>query len=313
MIIRLLSLLLVVQLAVAAYLYWPRTVERNAPDALATLAADTVTQFTVSDGDSSVTLARAGDDWTLENGLSADPIKVANMLQALTEQQPGYPIANSASAPQRFKVAEDDFQRRIELASADGAQTVYLGTSPAFRKIHARRSDDDAVYLLQLNSYDAPTASASWLDRSLAAVSDINTLRLNERSFVLAEGVWADDSGLDANAAAMEDLVQALSRLQVTGIASDADRQLWEAGKTSLRLTASRGNGDEIALSLRENDGRYFLQSSAFDPLFTLSAYDAERLIDAQANITGAPEAKTQETMLKEAPAATDQPDSSPR
>ena len=39
MIIRLLALLLVAQLAVAAYLYWPKTVERSAPDALVTLAS----------------------------------------------------------------------------------------------------------------------------------------------------------------------------------------------------------------------------------------------------------------------------------
>ena len=313
MIIRLLALLLVAQLAVAAYLYWPKPVERSAPDALVTLASDTITQLTLSDGESSVTLARARDGWSLEDGLPADPIKVSGVLQTLTEQQPGYPIANSASAAQRFEVADEKFQRRIELVSGDSVQTIYLGTSPAFRKIHARRSGDDAVYLLELNSYDAPTASMSWLDRSLAAVSDINTLTLDERSFALADGVWADDSGLAADAAAMEDLVQALSRLQVTGIASDEDKQLGEAGETSLRLTAGRGNGDEIALSLRENDGRYFLQSSAFDPQFTLSAYDAERLIDARWNIVGLPEAGTQETMLEEAPAPADQADSPPR
>ena len=278
MIIRLLSLLLVAQLAVAAYLYWPKTVERSAPNALATLALDTVTRLTVSDGESAVTLTRAGDGWALEDGLPADPIKVGGVLQALTEQQPGYPIANSASAAQRFEVAEDDFQRRIELASADGAQTVYLGTSPAFRKIHARRGGDDSVYLLELNSYDAPTASASWLDRSL-----------------------------------MEDLLQALSRLQVTGIASDGDRQLWEAAETSLRVTAGRGNGDEVTLLLRENDGRYFLQSSAFEPLFTLSAYDAERLTDARENIVQTPDTGAQEMTEEETATAADQSDSPPR
>ena len=313
MIIRLLSLLLVAQLAVAAYLYWPKTVEHSAPDALATLASDTVAQLTVSDGESAVTLTRAGDGWALEDGLPADPIKVGGVLQALTEQQPGYPIANSASAAQRFEVAEDDFQRRIELASADGAQTVYLGTSPTFRKIHARRGGDDSVYLLELNSYDAPTASASWLDRSLAAITDLTTLNLAGRRFVLADGEWRDGSDQAADAPAMEDLVQALSRLQVTGIASDEDRQLWEAGETSLRVTAGRGNGDEVTLLLRENDGRYFLQSSAFEPLFTLSAYDAERLTDARENIIQTPDTGAQEMAEEETATAADQSDSPPR
>ena len=121
MIIRILSILLAVQ-------------RGPAPTLVSSVAREAVTKITVSDTQSEVQLTRSGDRWLLDSGLPADPVKVTAVLTALLEADPGYAIAASDSAARRFKVDADDFERRITLAGGDASASVFLGTSPAFRR-----------------------------------------------------------------------------------------------------------------------------------------------------------------------------------
>jgi hypothetical protein len=281
MTIRVLSLLLVAQLALVAYVYWPRESGPAVATALVEdLPAAAIQSLRISDGESVVALRRAGDAWLGEDDLPADADKVDLLLTALTATDPGYAIATSAGAALRFEVAEARFQRRIELTGAAGSEVVYLGTSPAFRKVHARRADAEAVHVIDLNSYDAPSAFASWLDRDLLALRDVTEISSDGFELRLDDGDWIATDGSSADPEAVASLLQAVAALRVTGLATEDEAALAEAGTTVLQLVATDAAGG-ATLTLIENDEQFFLRSSRYDALFGTSSYDAGRLRDA--------------------------------
>jgi len=289
MMIRVLSVLLAAQLVLTVILYWPRDTERGAPPSLVTaFGAAEVAQLRIDDGDETVTLRRDGDDgWRMEDGLPADGGKVEQLLDALTASDPGYAIARSDGAARRFEVADDSFERRVELSTGDATAIVFLGTSPAFRKIHARAADSNAVHVLRFNSYDAPAAAAGWLDRGLLAMRNVSRIGDGDLDLRLDDGEWrrgGDGDVVDADA--VDALVQGLASLRVTGLASDADREAAAAGEERARLSVT-GDGGAVQIAVIASDERYFLRSSAHDALFPTSAYDAERLLDALATLRG--------------------------
>lgn len=292
--IRVLSVLLALQLVVTLVLYWPRQQGAVPSEALVRgLGPESIERIGITDGEgASNALTREGDGWRLQSGLPADPGKVATLLTALTGGDPGYAIATSDSAATRFRVAEDDFERRIELAGDGTERVLYLGTSPAFRKVHARRDGEAGVFVIELNSYDAPTEDNSWLDRSLLAATDLSSLALYGVRLRLDGDRWVRDDGAEVDADAMEELIQALSRLQVSGLAGADDEEAAEAGE-ALRITLGEGDIASRLTVLDNSDSeRYYLSSDRFEPVFNTSAYDAERLIEAARTVAGIAEAE---------------------
>ena len=295
---RILSAILALQLALLAALYWPRSSGPVSAGALlAEMAGDALRRISIEGGDAqSVTLSRDADSapWQLASGLPADESKVAALLDALTERDSGFAIADSGGAAARFQLGDDAFERRIRLANADTERAVYLGSSPSFRKIHARREGESAVYVLELNSYDAPTTDNDWLDRSLLAVRNIDALTLYGIDFELGSEGWARGAGGAVDAAAMETLVQALASLRVSARVKDGDEDA-AAAEESLRLDVRSGDTDARLTLLEHSDSeadieRYYLSSDRYAGVFDTSAYDAERLLEAARSLAGLPD-----------------------
>ena len=295
---RILSAILALQLALLAALYWPRSSGPVSAGALlAEMAGDALRRISIEGGDAqSVTLSRDADSapWQLASGLPADESKVAALLDALTERDSGFAIADSGGAAARFQLGDDAFERRIRLANADTERAVYLGSSPSFRKIHARREGESAVYVLELNSYDAPTTDNDWLDRSLLAVRNIDALTLYGIDFELGSEGWTRGDGGAVDAAAMETLVQALASLRVSARVKDGDEDA-AAAEESLRLDVRSGDTDARLTLLEHSDSeadieRYYLSSDRYAGVFDTSAYDAERLLEAARSLAGLPD-----------------------
>jgi hypothetical protein len=295
-VIRILSVLLLLQLGTIVFLYWPQdraVVDREA--LVPGLPAGAVERILITDSEgTTVTLARAGEGWTFNGSLPADQVKIDTLLASLLTSDAGLAIATSESAAKRFRVTDADFERRIVLAGADGdrggdgsEETVFLGTSPSFRKIHARREGDASVFVVELNSYDAPTNAGAWLDRSLLAIRDVSGLELYGQRFELADDAWTRDDGEPADPEAIEQLLQALAGLRVSGISDETDEDAQAAGE-KLRMTIVSGD-ETIRVTVLDNpeSERFFVSSDRFDATFSTSAFDAERLIDAARSVGG--------------------------
>lgn len=268
--IRALTLLLLLQAGLIALLYWPDKAP-VVPGAL--LPADlVVSALQIADGNSEVELRREASRWTV-GGLPADADRVQRVLAAL-QREPGFAIARSASAAARFGVAEDDYERRIALDSPQESIRLFLGTAPSFGKIHVRRDGEDAIHVLELNSFDVPANVSGWLDRSLLAEKSPTSIELYGTRFDLTADGWQSAAGV-IDGAAIDGLVQGLATLQVSAVADPA--VTGDNITESLRLSV---NGNDLVLLHDPDADRYYLRSSRYEPIFDLSALDAQRLLD---------------------------------
>ena len=125
-----LSGLLALQLAGAVALAFisPDYGAYKANEPLITVDANVVEELAIdaSEGES-VTLRRQKNTWILPglHDFPADGTKVASLIERLGKLKRGLPVAVTSSAPKRFKVTEDSYERRIVLRGG-GEITVTL-------------------------------------------------------------------------------------------------------------------------------------------------------------------------------------------
>lgn len=281
--IALLVLAFVVQLGVLASRYWGVAGQSaDAHDGSARLlpAGIAVTHLRVSDEyDNETVLVTSGDRWVLPEllGLPADADRVNAMLAALDTEHL-WPVAHSTAARQRFQVADYLYQRKLEVTSADGREAViYLGTSPGFRKVHARNGERDAVVSIALNVHDVPANPGAWLDPRLLQIRAPVGIDADSYSLRFDNGAWISGFGGTPDPVEVEALLDTLRTLHVEGVASvDMHRELM-AAEAALELRV-RGLAGTVTLELFAADDRYFVLSSEYPLFFRLSRYDFDRL-----------------------------------
>ncbi len=280
-----LLLVLGIQVFLAAVVYWPQQAEMQEAPAAALLTIDPAAisgiQLTDDQGDE-VFLRRGDGGWLLPSrqDLPADSARVEALLRVLTREQPGYPAATSIAARQRFEVASYSFQRRVTLLGNDDAElgTVFLGTAPAFRRIHIRRDASDAIYSIAFNAFDAPASDSGWLDRRLLQVPQPRSIQ--GRGFSLAQmnsGDWQAADGASPEARELEALLASLANLQVDGIAGEDQQRSLAEMTPAFRVSATTAAGERhLAFYLLEQE--HFVHDPRFDLFFNVSAYDFDRL-----------------------------------
>jgi len=230
--------------------------------------------------DNETTLTKVGGHWfisDLEN-LPANSDKVDTLLERITGPDNGWPIAQSVVARQRFQVADYHYQRSLGfLAQGEQLATVYLGTSPGFRKVHARRKGQDAIYSITFNVFDASGASGAWLDPRLLQIRSPLSITADSYSLNRDSGNWLSGAGLAPDMRELEALLAALRSLQVDGVATeDARRELSET-EADLVLQV-RSLAGETTMEFFTAAEEHFVSSSEYRFFFKLSIYDFDRL-----------------------------------
>ena len=174
--IHILAAVLIVQVVLAVVL------DRAGPD-LSPSASDTpmivldgkpITRLVIDGIDSQVTLEKKSDHWVIPtiNDFSADQDKVAELINKLKSIKRNLPVSTSAASRERFRVADDGFERRIQVF-VDGSATaeIFLGTAPRSRMIHVRQREDTAVFETQMGLHHASATAQEWLDKALLQVA----------------------------------------------------------------------------------------------------------------------------------------------
>ena len=272
-----LGALLAGQLLVLAVLLAAQAGGVREPEPFLSFDADAADAVEVSNEDGSVRLAREGELWTLESGLPADDSKVTEMLDKLADAAGGWPVATSDSTAVRFEVTEDSHQRHIRIgAGDDDLADIYLGTSPGYRRVHARHADGGDVYAIDFSNYEAGVKAGDWLERSLlrpeGTLSRIE--RTGEEGFTLTrtdDDVWeAGDATLDADE--VRTFVGRFTGLNVTGT---SDAELPEQATATFHLTDDNGLQQ---LTLYQQDDDYLATSNRIAGQFEVASYIAERM-----------------------------------
>ena len=272
-----LGALLAGQLLILAVLLAAQAGGVREPEPFLAFDAEAADAVEVSNEDGSVRLAREDEQWVLEGGLPADESKVTEMLGKLADAAGGWPVATSDSTAERFEVTEESHQRHIRIAAGDDdLADIYLGTSPGYRRVHARHADGGDVYAIDFSNYEAGIKAGDWLERSLlrpeGTLSRIE--RTGEGGFTLTrtdDDVWeAGDATLDADE--VRTFVGRFTGLNVTGT---SDAELPEQATATFHLTDDNGLQQ---LTLYQQDDDYLATSNRIAGQFEVASYIAERM-----------------------------------
>lgn len=278
-----LLLILLIQALLVAVVYWPEAILESKPDPhrLTTVAPGQIDEIRIGDEyDNEAVLLRAGDRWLLPElgNLPVESAKVASLLEGLLSAESGWPVAESAAARQRFQVAAYHYQRRVSLLwEGEVIDTLYLGTAPAFRKVHARNEGKNAIFSIGFNNFDAPARDDAWLDPRLLQVRGPLAIAADTYSVQWRDGDWVSGSGQHPDERELEALLSALRSLQIDGVAGEDDQRILSEAEADLVLQISSLGGD-VTLELFSLEGNHFIYSSNHSLFFGLSAYDYDRL-----------------------------------
>ena len=278
---------LALQLLLSAALFWPRE-DSGEQDARAPLLALTgrIDRVVISDAENTVLLSLGENGWRMPeyHGLPVESARIERAVTQLPDLPRGWPVANSPGAAARFEVAEDAFQRRVEYFEGGTLLgTLYIGTSPGFRRVHARVADSDTVYAVEYNSFDLPAQAEQWLDKGLLQVDSVSAVTGLDYSLQLQDDVWRGDGDALPDPDAVDDLVNGLASLRVTGAADISVAAVLEEMAAPPTLTVEAGD-QRYDYRLFEIEDDYYIQRSDIPVYFGLSAFDYDRLNDVDAD-----------------------------
>jgi hypothetical protein len=321
--IGMLAVLLAAQLLLAVGMSFtgPNLAAHRQDAPLLALGEGAVDQLVIEDSDKTqIVLARQDDGWVLPatGNFPADGHKVDQLVERLKGLQRGLAVATTPGAQKRFKVSDDNFERRVTLARGDtNLATLYLGTSPGMHRVHARTGDDTAVYAVNFAVYEAPVKAMDWEDKTVLRIprNDIGKITLAELTLTRQPDKAAppdDDTGKPGqttwNSTGLADgemlkqadadaLAQQLADLLVGSVLGTEMKPEYGLEKPALVLGVQRTDGTavEYRLGKREADNDYVIKASSRPEYFRLPGFTGDALIKASAR-----------TKLVAAPGATD-------
>ena len=305
---------LAIQVAIVAVLLAVRSGGQASPAPFLEFDRAAVDGLAVANDEGEVSLVKQDDAWQLPDGLPADGAKVDGVLEKLADAG-GWPVATSTSVQERFEVADDNHQRHLTL-SVDGETVadIYLGTSPGYRKAHARRADDDDIYAITFSNFEAGVKASDWLDKSLLKPDGVLTGLHYDGAFALTkndDGAWTAESGASLDQTKVETLAGRFTGLTVTGVsettveavladvppegdavepgadeeaapADDATEEETDAAepKTPVKMTfALRDDAGTQTLTIRRmGETEYVATSDRLPGVYRLSSYIAEQM-----------------------------------
>lgn len=273
--------LLAFQLILAAVVFWAGgpSLGDSSQGPLFDFQAKTIDKIVLSDSENNITLTKQDGRWQLPEleQLPAQSDKIDDLLSNLASFTPNWPVATTTASLKRFEVADDSFQRRIQLYSGETLTgEALLGTSPGFHKSHIRKKGDDAIYTIALNSFELPVRSQDWLDKSLLRAGEIERIEGADFAIEKAEALWRFATGEGAPSGELDQdktlkLATALETLQIDGIADKAPEQ---EVKT---LKVKDKNGEWIYRFVQDGDD-YYVSRNDRKTVFTITKFDYDRI-----------------------------------
>ncbi|HSH05966.1 MAG TPA: DUF4340 domain-containing protein [Anaerolineae bacterium] len=281
---RILIGILLVQVVATIFVFRP---DNNAPTTgplFPDIVPADITSLTITDPDGqTLTLARTADGWVLPNAgdFPATATKVNPLIQKIIDIPTNRLITENSSSHRRLKVADDDYQMKVEFTTADEEYTLYLGTLANFRAAHVRRAGQDVTYQApNLNSSEFAPNPTNWLDPSYAQVNqaDLTTVTLtNPNGTFLFEkddtGQWLL-SGLNVNElfdeAALNLILNRLTNLrfqQPLGRQPQTDYGLTPPQAT-LTLNTTDGQTYTLDIGNSRNDGNTYIIKWSESPYY---------------------------------------------
>ncbi|MFT5710859.1 MAG: hypothetical protein ACI8QT_001559 [Halioglobus sp.] len=271
-----------IQTAMVAALYWPSAglMEVLNNDELVPFNADLVEEIHIGDdkGNEAV-LVKAGSRWILPDlaGLTVNPELIEGLLQGVMRARTGWPVASSVAARQRFALTDYNFRRRLTLIGrGELLGTIYLGTSPGFRRVHAKNSVQDAIFQISYTSADASAIDSDWLDKRTLQLHSPLSISSKNYSLHKQNDNWRSDTGEVPDSRELKALLLALSSVQIDGVATTSMQETLSIAVPEIKLSIETAD-KEIEFELFTVGEQHYIHCSDHSMFFTLSSYDFDR------------------------------------
>jgi hypothetical protein len=288
-----LSVLLVLQvmLVLGIFIYSQSARSNIESKSLLTFDTSKLSKVVLESMDDKVALRKNGSNWEIVEPyvLPIDSSKVDPLLEKLGSIEVGWPVTTSSRSHERFEVDTNTFQRKIQVYEEDKlVNGLYLGSSPGFKKAHARLKDENDVYDPALNVYDFPTRANDWLSKKLLALEECSLIKSSDYELTKSDEQWkfsSSDNVLplpEINTENVDKLVEAITSLRVTGIATETPDFTAE---DTVALNV-KGQEDYIYQFLKE-DNSYWVTRNDYDLSFTLTSTEYAKIADIKlSNLT---------------------------
>jgi hypothetical protein len=299
---RILAAVLVAQIVLVAVAFWPRPASVAGGESLFVgLEAEQITQLTISDVTGKrIKLAKETGDWVLPeaDNYPCTENKVPQFLEKIVTLKTNRLVTQTPASHKRLKVADDDFERKVELELADGTtRRLYLGSSPSYGATHVRVVGQNEVYLASLSSSDAGVSASNWVDTLYFSVTQdqIVALTLENQNgrfeFEKDEaGTWTmkdlapDETFNENNVTSLVTRVSSLRMLRPLGKTEQDDYGLKEpSAVVTVETRDEEGNTKSYTIrvgSKSEEDNSYVVSSSESPYYVRMSDYTVKDFVE---------------------------------
>ncbi len=258
----------------------------QAEEKLLSFNRQTVDSLWIEDGTDSVVLKKQEGKWLLpESGaFPASQRDVERLLDQLAALEKGWPVAKTRGAARRFTVDEEQFERKLVLLSDNTIQaTLYVGSSPGFRKVYVRPGDGDEIFAVDFNTWEADAKADDWIDKNILTLdeSDVErvemlgiTLQREDGKLQVADlGQKEQTNGEESRA-----LLGKLTGLRIQSLLGTEAKPEYRQDKPALEVKMTRKGGEVLGyrFSRPEDASFYVLKRSDLDYYFKVAEYTVD-------------------------------------
>ena len=331
MTIRVLAAALVLQVAVAAFVFWPESVPEAGP-IFPDVEEGSITRVKITGPDGGVIeVANSSDGCILPqaDNYPCRTDRLNNLFETLEGLVADNVVTRTSSSHLRLRVSPSKFERLLEFDTDGGrAYKLYLGSALTVSASHVRADGRDEVYKVsELTTSDAPVNSLGWIDTEYVFVpqSFLTAVTIDNAKGRLVlrkvDGSWALD-GIEEG----EELDQArvnslLTRAASVSMREPLGRQELEeygfgapTGSYTLESRDSDGNVETVTLNVGTAvEGGYLLKSSGSDYYVLAADFEVDDILQADKEyVLKPPPTPTPEPVETPSPEATPAPTPTP-
>ena len=237
----------------------------------------------IEDGTDNVLLKKQEGKWLLpvSGDFPASQRNVEQLLDKLATLEKGWPVAKTRSAAQRFRVDEEQFERKLVLVYDDDEQaTLFVGSSPGFRKVYVRAGDGDEIFAVDFNTWEADAKADNWIDKDILALDESNVERVEMPGFILqrADGkLQVTDLGEKEQTSGEESraLLGKLTGLRIQSLLGAEAKPAYRQDEPALEVKITRISGEVLGyrFSKPEDAAYYVLKRSDLEHYFKVAEY----------------------------------------
>lgn len=296
---RILIGILAVQLVLAVIVFLPKG-QASERKSLLGVKAEEITGLTVTDDQgATVKLAKSGAAWTAPDaaGYPASTTEITSLLAKLVAVNTGRLVGQTAAAQTQLQVADGKFVRKLEIQTANGSQTLYLGSAAGSDSTHVRLGGQNEVYLASdLATWGIAADLLSWIDPVYLSVpaADVTGFTLKN-----AHGEWAFEkdaagnwtfpalaAGETLDASAVTALLNQVAGLRLTKPLGQTDDAAYGLAQPAAVVTLSAKTADQtktytLAVGAQDaGDKSYVVKSSESSYYVRVAEASAKGLVE---------------------------------